>query len=148
MDIINKVNINTKNNMGIETKYDYIYYTVLHQNWFDEAERILNAELTTEILINVIERKLKNNNDWTLNDLKVDYSQRSEDIEYWIRKNVQHKERPVFVQIENNQPIISSGSGTLFVFYEEEEKDEIDNSSPDGHYYGSIDGLAGAGGRL
>ena len=106
--------------------------------------------MTTEILINVIERKLKNNNDWTLNDLKVDYSQRSEDIEYWIRKNVQHKERPVFVQIENNQPIISSGSGTLFVFYEEEEKDEdeIDNSSPDGHYYGGIDGLAGAGGRL
>ena len=134
--------------MGIETKYDYIYYTVINQNWFDEAERILNGELTTDILINVIERKLKNNNDWTLNDLKVDYSQRSEDIEYWITKKVQHKERPVFVQIENNQPIISSGSGTLFVFYEEEEKDEIDNSSPDGHYYGSIDGLAGAGGRL
>ena len=134
--------------MGIETKYDYIYYTVIHQNWFDEAERILNAELTTEILINVIERKLKNNNDWTLNNLKVDYSQRSEDIEYWITKNVQHKDRPVFIQLEDDQPIITSGSGTLFVFYEEEEKDEIDNSSPDGHYYGSIDGLAGAGGRL
>jgi hypothetical protein len=135
--------------MGIETKYDYIYYTVIHQNWFDEAERILNAELTTEILINVIERKLKNNNDWTLNNLKVDYSQRSEDIEYWITKNVQHKDRPVFILLEDDQPIITSGSGTLFVFYEDnKDDDEISTSSPDGHYYGSIDGLAGAGGRL
>ena len=136
--------------MGIETKYDYIYYTVIHQNWFDEAERILNAELTTEILINVIERKLKNNNDWTLNNLKGDYSQRSEDIEYWITKNVQHKDRPVFIQLEDDQPIITSGSGTLFVFYEDnKDDDEISTSSPDGHYYyGSIDGLAGAGGRI
>ena len=45
--------------MGIETRYDYIYYTVIQQNWFDEAERILNAELTTEIVLKVIERKLK-----------------------------------------------------------------------------------------
>tara|TARA_B100001093_G_scaffold331818_1_gene316829 strand:- start:166 stop:588 length:423 start_codon:yes stop_codon:yes gene_type:complete len=140
--------------MGIETKYDYIYYTVLNQDWFDEAERILNGELTTDILVNVIERKLKNNNDWTLNDLKVDYSQRSEDIEYWINKKVQHKERPVFVQLNVGHPIITSGSGTLFVFYEEQEKDDDESTSmsydsgPDGHYYGGIDGLAGAGGRL
>ena len=143
--------------MGIETKYDYIYYTVIHQNWFDEAERILNAELTTEILINVIERKLKNNNDWTLNNLKVDYSQRCQDIEYWITKNVQHKERPVFVQIENEQPIVTSGMGTLFVFYEDDDDEvtidqAINDSSywngPDAINYGSVDGLAGAGGRL
>ena len=135
--------------MGIETNYDYIYYTVIHQNWFDEAERILNAELTTEILINVIERKLKNHNDWTLNNFKVDYSQRSEDIEYWINMNVRHKERPVFIPLEDDQPIITSGSGTLFVFYE--EKDEVDNpvviDTPD-LYEGSVDGLAGLGGRL
>ena len=135
--------------MGIETKYDYIYYTVIHQNWFDEAERILNAELTTEILINVIERKLKNHNDWTLNNFKVDYSQRSEDIESWINTNVRHKERPVFIQLEDDQPIITSGSGTLFVFYE--ERDEEDNQAvidnPD-LYEGSVDSLAGYGGRL
>ncbi len=141
--------------MGIETRYDYIYYTVLHQDWFDEAQRILNSELTTEILINVIERKLKRSKDWTLNNFKVDYSQRSEDIEYWITKNVQHKDRPVFVQLEDDQPIITSGSGTLFVFYEEQEDDD-DNMftneynrihSPD-HNEGSVDGLAGLGGRL
>tara|TARA_B100001175_G_C19445320_1_gene608434 strand:- start:419 stop:826 length:408 start_codon:yes stop_codon:yes gene_type:complete len=135
--------------MGIETKYDYIYYTVIHQNWFDEAERILNAELTTEILINVIERKLKNHNDWTLNNFKVDYSQRSEDIESWINTNVRHKEQPVFIQLEDDQPIITSGSGTLFVFYE--ERDEEDNQAvidnPD-LYEGSVDSLAGYGGRL
>ena len=135
--------------MGIETNYNYIYYTVIHQNWFDEAERILNAELTTEILINVIERKLKKHNDWTLNNLMVDYSQRSDDIEYWIHKNVQHKEQPVFIQLEDDQPIITSGSGTLFVFYE--ERDEEDNQAvidnPD-LYEGSVDSLAGYGGRL
>ena len=141
--------------MGIETRYDYIYYTVLHQDWFDEAQRILNAELTTEILINVIERKLKQSKDWTLNNFKVDYSQRSDDIDHWIHRNLQHKECPVFVQIENNQPIVRTGSGTLFVFYEEQEDDD-DNMftneynrihSPD-HNEGTVDGLAGLGGRL
>jgi hypothetical protein len=140
--------------MGIETKYDYIYYTVLHQNWFDEAQRILTTELTTERLINVIERKLKRSKDWTLNNLKVDYSQHSEDIDYWIRINVRNKERPVFVQIENNQPIVTSGSGTLFVFYEDDgvhyssaSDDDVNVISPD-NYYSRVDGLAGAGGRL
>lgn len=141
--------------MGIETRYDYIYYTVLHQDWFDEAQRILNAELTTEILINVIERKLKQSKDWTLNNFKVDYSQHSDDIGHWRHRNLQHKECPVFVQLEDDQPIIRSGSGTLFVFYEEQE-DYDDNMftneynrihSPD-HNEGTVDGLAGLGGRL
>ena len=135
--------------MGIETRYDYIYYTVLTQDWFDEAERVLNNELTTEILVEVMERKLKRSKDWTLNKFKVDYSQHSQDIEHWIHRNLQHKECPVFVQIENNQPIIRSGEGTLFVFYE--EKDEVDNQvvidNPD-LYEGSVDSLAGYGGRL
>ena len=86
--------------MGIETKYDYIYYTVLTQDWFDEAERTLNTELTTERLVNAINNKLKRSNDPTLNIFKVDYSQCSDDIEYWIYRNVQHKEQPVFVQIK------------------------------------------------
>jgi hypothetical protein len=141
--------------MGIETRYDYIYYTVLTQDWFDEAERVLNNELTTEILVEVMERKLKKSKDWTLNNFKVDYSQRSEDIEHWIHRNLQHKERPVFVQLEDGQPIITSGSGTLFVFYEEQEEDD-DNMftneynrihSPDQNE-GSVDALAGLGGRL
>ena len=140
--------------MGIETRYDYIYYTVLTQDWFDEAERVLNNELTTEILVRVMERKLKRSKDWTLNNFKVDYSQRSQDIGHWIHRNLQHKECPVFVQIEKEQPIVTSGMGTLFVFYEEQDDDENDDDdqqswipAPDINE-GSVDGLAGAGGRL
>lgn len=141
--------------MGIETRYHYIYYTVLNQAWFDAAERTLTTELTTERLVNAINNKLRRSNDSGINCFKVDYSQRSQDIEHWIHRNVQHKEQPVFVQIENNQPIITSGEGTLFVFYEEQEDDD-DNMftneynrihSPD-HNEGSVDALAGLGGRL
>ena len=139
------ININIHNKMGIETKYDYIYYTVLTQDWFDEAERTLNTELNTERLVNAINNKLKRSNDPTLNIFKVDYSQSSDDIEQWISRNVQHKEQPVFVQIENNQPIITSGSGTLFVLYEENEDEVEDNygtsDCPDHWSYG-------LGGRL
>ena len=133
--------------MGIETNYDYIYYTVLNQAWFDQAERTLTTELTTERVVNAINNKLKRNNDSSLNCFKVDYSQHSDDIEQWINRNLQHKECPVFVQIENNQPIITSGTGTLFVFYEErDDEDEVEDNygtsdSPDHWSYG-------LGGRL
>ena len=140
--------------MGIETRYDYIYYTVLTQDWFDQAERTLTAELTTERVVNAINNKLKRSNDSSLNCFKVDYSQHSDDIDWWIHRNLQHKECPVFVQIENNQPIVTSGEGTLFVFYEERDDDENDDDgqrswipAPD-WYEGSVAGLAGAGGRL
>jgi len=140
--------------MGIETRYEYLYYSVLDQDWFDEAERILTTELTTERLINAIERKLQHPRRWSLNKFKVDYSEHCDDIQFWIHKHNQHGVRPVFVQIENNQPIVRNGSGTLFIFYEqdddEDDEQDDDNSyySPDGNYYGSIDGLASAGGRL
>ena len=144
--------------MGIETKYDYIYYTVLNQAWFDAADRTLTTELTTERLVNAINNKLKRSNDSSLNCFRVDYIQHSDDIEQWVNRNLQHKECPVFVQIENNQPIITSGSGTLFVFYEEQDDDEvtidqaINNSSywgPDAIDEGTIDSsLARYGGRL
>ena len=139
--------------MGIETRYDYIYYTVLNQAWFDAAERTLTTELTTERLVNAINNKLKRNNDLSLNRFRVDYSQHSNDIRHWIHRNLDHKECPVFVQIENNQPIIRSGTGTLFVFYEryDDENDDDDQQywipAPDINE-GYVDGLAGAGGRL
>ena len=137
--------------MVVETRYDYIYYTVLQQDWFDEAQRTLNSELTTERLVNAINNKLKRSNDSSLNCFKVDYSQHWDDIGYWIYRNLQHKECPVFVQIENNQPIVTSGTGTLFVFYDDGWDDDDDQQSwipaPDINE-GSVDGLAGAGGRL
>ena len=136
--------------MTIETKYEYVYYTVLNQAWFDEAERTLTTELTTERVVNAINNKLKRNNDSSLNCFKVDYSQHSDDIEQWINRNLQHKECPVFVQIENNQPIITSGTGTLFVFYDEGWDQDEQEDENDHHllYRAPDDGLAGLGGRL
>ena len=140
--------------MGIETTYDYIYYTVLTQDWFDLAERTLTTDLTTDRLVNAINNKLKRNNDSSLNCFKVDYTQHSDDIEQWVNRNLQHKECPVFVQIENNQPIITSGTGTLFIFYEDDDENDYEDDhqqswspGPDINE-GSVDGLAGAGGRL
>tara|TARA_A100001015_G_scaffold97818_1_gene108646 strand:+ start:245 stop:694 length:450 start_codon:yes stop_codon:yes gene_type:complete len=149
--------------MGIETRYNYFYYTVLDQDWFEQAERTLTTELTTEIIVNVINLKLKRSNDSTLNCFKVDYSQHSDDIERWIYRNMQHKECPIFVQIENNQPIITSGKGTLFVFYQEQEEEEgnVDVECDDETRYnedvqviassdnqGTVDSLTGLGGIL
>ena len=135
--------------MVIETKYDYTYYTVLDQDWFNQAERTLTIELTSERIVNAINSKLKRSNDSSLNCFRVDYIQHSDDIEQWVNRNLQHKECPVFVQIENNQPIITSGTGTLFVFYEEQDDDENDDDEDDHHLlYMAPDALVGLSGRL
>ena len=59
----------------------------------------------------------------------------------------------VFVQFQEDQPIKTMGEGSLFVLYEYDgvhyssaSDDEDGGYSPDN--YGTIDGLAGAGGRL
>ena len=62
-----------------------------------------------------------------------------------------HKERPIFVQFQDDQPIKTTGEGSMFVLYEEEyaEDEEDDYSTgPDDDNYDSVDGLAGLGGRL
>ena len=135
--------------MTIETKYEYLYYSVLDQDWFDEAERILTDALTCERLINAIEMKLQHPCRWTLNKFKVDYSEHCDDIQYWIHKHSQHGVRPVFVQIENNQPIVKIGSGTLFVFYEEEDDvwQSDDEDGPDAVMVDVIKVMCGRNGR-
>ncbi len=134
--------------MGIETKYDYIYYTILDQDWLDSIRRTLESDLTAEILCNVINKILKESKDWTLNNLKVDYSLYCSDIEFWIRSQVRHKDRPVFVQMGDNQPIITTGVGSLFVLYEDDEDEDDDDVRYTGPDNNCVDGLAGAGGRL
>lgn len=144
--------------MVIETKYDYIYYTAITRDWLEFITSTSESELTDDLLCNFINKKLKESNDWTLNNLKIDYSQHCDDIDNWIRMHNRHKERPVFVQLGENHPVIKTGQGSLFVLYEEEEEELDDdnmftneynnNHSPDGNYWGSVDGLAGAGGRL
>ena len=141
--------------MGIETKYEYTYYTVIGRGdigWCDDAE------FTWEKAIHFINHKLKKSDDKSVNKYRVDYAGYEQDIDAWIRAHERHKERPVFVQFQDDQPIMRRGEGSMFVLYEigYGEDQEDDNmftneynriNGPDINE-GSVDGLAGAGGRL
>ena len=139
--------------MGIETKYDYVYYTILDAITIDDFLRSTNHDdyrtLSENEILKIasvaIDNQLKNNEDDTLNNYRVDYSWHSIDIEYWISRHIRHKEVPIFIQIQDTQPIQLTGSGCLFVLYNIEEKtnDTIPDTS-----YGDLDALAGLGGRL
>ena len=144
--------------MGIETKYDYTYYTVIgrgdpiNMGWCDDDG------FTWEKAIDFINSKFKNSEDKSVNNYRVDYAGYEQDINAWIRAHERHKERTVFVQFQDDQPIKTTGGGSMFVLYEEEEEEEEDDDNmftneynrihgPD-HNEGTVDGLAGAGGRL
>ena len=144
--------------MGIETKYDYTYYTVIEtEQWRRGNEEWLGYDdddvgFTWENAINFINHKFKTSEDKSVNNYRVDCAGYEQDIGDWIRIHERHKERPVFVQFQDEQQIKTTGGGSLFILYEEEEEEEEEvfhifpNSmriEPD-----LIDGLAGAGGRL
>ena len=144
--------------MGIETKYDYTYYTAIDiEQWRRGNEDIWGDDgFTWEKAINFINHKLKNSEDKSVNNYRVDYAGYEQDIGDWIRIHERNKERPVFVQFQDDQPIKTTGEGSMFVLYEEynddddededsayEGEDEYNNNSPDAE-----DGLAGLGGRL
>ena len=142
--------------MVIETRYDYIYYTVLDvqsaANVLQEAdtvEEILAASNATErenIWIKSLNKLFRESNDITINNFRVDSVQYCDDIKHWRHRNIQHKECPVFVQYNQNQSVKIEGEGHMFYLYEEEE--EEDTSWFPGPDCNDIDGLAGAGGRL
>ena len=137
--------------MGIEYKYDYTYYTVIDtEQWRRGNEDIWGTDgFTWEKAIDFINHKFKNSEDKSVNNYRVDYAGYEQDIDAWIRAHERHKERPVFVQFQDDQPIKTTGEGSMFVLYEKEEEEGFHifpNSmriEPD-----LIDGLAGAGGRL
>ena len=139
--------------MGIESKYDYIYYTVIDtEQWRRGNEDIWGTDgFTWAKAIDFINHKFKNSEDKSVNNYIVDYAGYEQDIGDWIRIHERHKERPVFVQFQDDQPIKTTGEGSMFVLYEEEDdEDEEDaySTGPDDDNYGNVDGLAGAGGRL
>jgi len=116
---------------------------------------------TWENSIDFINHKLKTSKDKSVNNYRVDYAGYEQDIGDWIRIHERHKERPVFVQFQDNQLIKITGEGSMFVLYEEDEEDEEDpnesitvryGSRPDEEtfipYDGGVDGLVGSGGRL
>ena len=144
--------------MGIETKYDYTYYTAIDiEQWRRGNEDIWGTDgFTWEKAINFINHKLKKSDDTSVNKYRVEYAGYEQDIGDWIRIHERNKERPVFVQFQDDQPIKTTGEGSMFVLYEEynddddededseyEGEDEYNNHSPDAE-----DGLAGLGGRL
>ena len=107
--------------MGIETKYDYIYYVVLNEEWLAAIRRGLEASLSGfswELVCKCIDSQLEKSKDWTVNNFRVEYSQFCDDIDHWIRCQLRHKDCPVFVKFTDSQPIIKTGSGSLFVLYE------------------------------
>jgi len=135
--------------MGIETKYEYKYYTVIdteqwrrgNEEWFGEDG------FTWENAINFINHKLKTSKDNSVNNYRVDYAVFCNGICDWRRAQERHKERPVFVQFHEDQPIKIMGEGSLFVLYEEdyaEDEEDAYSTGPDE----IVDGLAGLGGRL
>ena len=140
--------------MGIETKYDYIYYTILNLETINEFQReirdntnvIIERNELIEIASVAIDNQFKNSKDKTINNHRVDYCKYCDNIEHWISCHLRHKECPVFVQIQDTQPIQFRGSGCLFVLYNIEEE-ETNNTNPDTAYEG-LDALAGLGGRL
>ena len=139
--------------MGIESKYDYIYYTVIDtEQWRRGNEDIWGTDgFTWAKAIDFINHKFKNSEDKSVNNYIVDYAGYEQDIGDWIRIHERHKERPVFVQFQDDQPIKTTGEGSMFVLYEEEDdEDEEDaySTGPDDDNYGNVDGLVGAGGRL
>ena len=138
--------------MTIETKYEYVYYTVIDvEQWRRGNEEWLGNDdgFTWEKAIDFINRKFKNSKDTSVNKYRVDYAVYEQDIDSWIRAHERHKERTVFVQFQDDQPIKTIGEGSLFVLYEEEDDDD-DNMFT--NEYNNIhhpdDGLASAGGRL
>ena len=141
--------------MGIETKYDYTYYTVLDvecaANVLQEADTVeelsaaSNATERENIWIKSLNKLFRESNDFTVNNFRVDSAQYCDDIDQWRNRNIQHKECPVFVQYNASQPVKIEGEGHMFYLYEEEEEEEVEYYSPPPDGY---DGLAGYGGRL
>ena len=148
--------------MGIETKYAYKYYTVIDFNrWQNGNESIWETDegISWHVVIEFINTKFKNSDDKSVNKYRVDYAGYERDIEDWIRIHEKNKDLPVFVQFQDNQPIMRTGEGSLFVLYEESDDYQTTNSGYTNNYSwsrqhdedysmrpdideGSVDGLA------
>tara|TARA_B100001093_G_scaffold180992_1_gene173811 strand:+ start:279 stop:719 length:441 start_codon:yes stop_codon:yes gene_type:complete len=146
--------------MVVETRYDYIYYTVLdietllkllEDTGVAEEYNGANERDRQRIWINSVNKTFKDSKDYTVSNFKVDSVQYCDHIEHWYNRNMQHKECPVFVKYKESQSVKIKGEGIMFHLYEENE--EYEEQQDSGHWtptpdYGNLDGLAGAGGRL
>ena len=92
--------------------------------------------------INFINHKFKTSKDESVNNFRVEYAGYEQDIDAWIRTYERHKERPVFVRFQDDQPIMKTGEGSLFVIYEDdgvhysgaEDEEEAGNEEIEDNY--------------
>tara|TARA_A100001011_G_C14101329_1_gene752948 strand:+ start:407 stop:907 length:501 start_codon:yes stop_codon:yes gene_type:complete len=125
--------------MGIETRYDYNYYTVLgvenivkllsEAGTADEMMDTLTLEEVKHIWIDSLNKVFKDNKDYTVNNFRVDDAWYCDDISHWCHRNMQHKECPVFIQYNDKQTVKVEGVGYIFSLYE--ELDQCDNGYED-----------------
>lgn len=142
--------------MGIETKYEYIYYTVIDtEQWRRGNEDIWGTDgFTWDAAANFVQHKLKTSEDDSVKKYKVEYAQFCDDIGDWRNKHIQHDEMPVFIQFQQDQEIKREGEGDLFILYEDDGvhySSASDDDDDDALLYrrpDAEDGLAGYGGRL
>lgn len=142
--------------MVLETRYDYIYYTVLdieaaanvlqEAGTLEELSAASNARERENIWIKSLNKLFRESNDHTVNNFRVDSVQYCDDIEHWRHRNIQHKECPVFVRYNEDQSVKIEGEGHMFYLYQEEEEEH--RSWTPGPDCDDIAGLAGSGGRL
>jgi hypothetical protein len=150
--------------MGIETKYEYVYYTaIVSEQWRRGNEDVWGDDgFSWHNACKFIQTKFEENESGN-SCFKVSEAHYCDDIDGWRRAVIRNKHRPVFVQFQEDQPIMTTGEGCFFILYigykeaeddgwDEDDGDEgeiimpdIDQGSVD---EGSVDGLAGAGGRL
>ena len=164
------------NIMGFETKYDYIYYTVLDMQdilellrevgTIDEMLDTLTMSERERLWIDSLNKSFRYSKDDTVNNFRVDEARYCDDIKQWYHRNMQHNECPVFVQYNDIQSVKIDGEGHMFYLYEEEDDDiSVDQSVAslpsrrirqgtsnyqiiNGPDSIDLDGLASAGGRL
>ena len=144
--------------MGIETKYDYIYYTVLDE---EEIFKLLReAGMITEMMatatatgrehiwIESLNKAFNESKDFTINNFRVDEVRYCDDIKQWCSySREQSRKCPVFVKYNNSQPVKIEGEGIMFCLYE--KKDDNNNYDIYGNILPDIDDmLGGYGGRL
>lgn len=164
--------------MGIETKYEYIYYTILDVDGIlellreagaiDEMIDTLSIQERHSIWKDSLNKVFKDSKDYTVNNFRVDETRYCDDIKQWTHRNRQHKECPVFVKYNDKQPVKVEGEGYMFCLYEKKEDNdyesellsqrysgnetmynyEVHGIEPPDWFVGNSDGLAGAGGRL
>ena len=78
--------------MGIESKYEYIYYTVINiRDWMRGNEEWFGDEFTWDEAINFVQHKLKTSEDESVKKYIVEYAQYCDDIGFWRKRHITMK---------------------------------------------------------